>query len=447
MLPTTSQMAEHLAGMVRFPTVSYADEDRMDFSVFRDLHQYLEKTYPLLHKTLKKELIGRAALLYKWEAKKTCGKLPLLLMAHQDVVPEGNADAWRFPPYSGTIAENAVWGRGSMDCKSLMMGELEAVEALIRDGFEPDFDLYLAFGYNEEVGTTTEFPSAKLIAEKLAARGVKLGVVVDEGGQMQAGMYGGLSGTMAYIAVSEKGTATYELYKEGKGGHPIKAGKENIMADVAKAVTRIAEYPRPYRIIPEMAEQYRILAPYMGELEPVYADIKNHRDELAHILETENPLTVAKFQTTMAMTQCFASPNPSLLPTRVSVVFNVRMHLPDTAESMLQEYREAIRDIDGVKIRMLIGRSPSESSEIDCDDYRTMEKAIKDLYPEVTVLPSVCIGGTDAYFMHGICDHVYRFSGAVGSKENGPSHAPNEKFMFDNIEAIPKFFYHYITMY
>ena len=36
-------------------------------------------------------------------------------MSHQDVVEAPGS--WRYPPYSGTIAEGKLWGRGALDVK------------------------------------------------------------------------------------------------------------------------------------------------------------------------------------------------------------------------------------------------------------------------------------------------------------------------------------------
>jgi succinyl-diaminopimelate desuccinylase len=41
----------------------------------------------------------------------------VLWLGHLDVVPEGKAESWTYPPYSGTIADGFVFGRGSSDMK------------------------------------------------------------------------------------------------------------------------------------------------------------------------------------------------------------------------------------------------------------------------------------------------------------------------------------------
>ena len=50
MIPQANLLAEHLAGMVRFPTVSCQNMEEMDFSVFEQFHKYLKDTYPLVQK-------------------------------------------------------------------------------------------------------------------------------------------------------------------------------------------------------------------------------------------------------------------------------------------------------------------------------------------------------------------------------------------------------------
>ncbi|MBQ1270289.1 MAG: peptidase M20, partial [Clostridia bacterium] len=89
---------KHLQGMVQIPTVSSADPDKTRVDDFLKLHEYLEEAYPLVHKTFTKEVVGKCALIYHWKGTGKSGKLPLLLTAHQDVVPEGDWNMWTYPP-------------------------------------------------------------------------------------------------------------------------------------------------------------------------------------------------------------------------------------------------------------------------------------------------------------------------------------------------------------
>src|SRR5688500_9548357 len=42
----------------------------------------------------------------------------LLLLSHTDVVPVEDEAQWRFPPFSATVHEGRIWGRGAGDMKS-----------------------------------------------------------------------------------------------------------------------------------------------------------------------------------------------------------------------------------------------------------------------------------------------------------------------------------------
>ncbi|WP_320957699.1 M20/M25/M40 family metallo-hydrolase [Enterocloster asparagiformis] len=446
MLSNRDIFAEHLSHMVKFPTVSHVDENQMDFEPFYQFHEYLEKTYPLVHKTFEKQVIGRAALLYRWRAKESGERLPVLLAAHQDVVPEGDYGRWKYPPYQGVIADHRVYGRGALDCKSMIMGQFEALEALIAEGYEPKQDIYLAYGYNEEVGTTTECPSARLICEHLKAQGVRLGLVIDEGGEIVSGSTAGVKGLLGNIAVAEKGFASMEVYKTGKAGHLAMPGHNCVMADLARVLVKIADYPRPYRVTAPMAMQYKLLAESVDEYKTYYENIDSHMDWLIPRLEAD-PRTGAKFQTTLAMTMASGSPSTSSLPERVSVSMNLRLLEGDTVEGILKDFRELAGEESGVKIELTAGRNPSPASEIDMGLFARFQEALDQIYPDIQVVPVICIGGTDAFYYHPICDRVYRFSGGRRHPDNGPSHGYNEAYSLETIGDIPQFFYHFLRQF
>lgn len=51
----------------------------------------------------------------------------LVFAGHTDVVPPGDAEGWMRDPFSGEIAEGAVWGRGACDMKSGVAAAIAAV--------------------------------------------------------------------------------------------------------------------------------------------------------------------------------------------------------------------------------------------------------------------------------------------------------------------------------
>ena len=162
--------AQKLGAMVRVPSVSKREDE--DLSEFYKLHKVLEESFPLLHKTLEKEVFS-GNLLYRWKGADP-EKKPILLMGHQDVVPASD-EGWRVGAYSGEVIDGNLYGRGCLDCKSTMYVELQAVEELLAEGFVPPCDVYLSYSINEETGGD----GAAAAVRRLKERGISLALVLD----------------------------------------------------------------------------------------------------------------------------------------------------------------------------------------------------------------------------------------------------------------------------
>ena len=86
--------------------------------MFLSFHDHLKQSFPLLHKLHPPEIINKFSLLYKIPGTPDANTTqppskPILLCSHLDVVPAPNDhNAWVHDPFSGTIVDNVIWGRG-----------------------------------------------------------------------------------------------------------------------------------------------------------------------------------------------------------------------------------------------------------------------------------------------------------------------------------------------
>ena len=82
----------------------------------------------------------------------TSSAATILWLGHIDVVPAGSPEAWTYPPYSGTIADGSVWGRGSSDMKGACASALVAARLLSQAGDPPPTNVEFWFAADEEIG-------------------------------------------------------------------------------------------------------------------------------------------------------------------------------------------------------------------------------------------------------------------------------------------------------
>src|SRR5581483_9878043 len=134
----TAALAQRLAGALRFRTISYQDSTRFDAREFAEFQRYLRAAFPRLHAALALERVNGYGLLYRWAGTDST-LAPVLLLAHQDVVPvePGTEGRWTEPPFDGRVAGGYVWGRGALDDKGNLVAILEAVEHLVAAGAAP----------------------------------------------------------------------------------------------------------------------------------------------------------------------------------------------------------------------------------------------------------------------------------------------------------------------
>ena len=206
--------AAHLQRFIQCATVSNANVDRVDWSQFEKLHEAFREFYPHIFSLMELDEVGQAGLQFHLKGSGS-DKKPLLLMAHQDVVEVGDGRQWTFDPFGGELIDGCICGRGTTDCKHLLLAEMEAVEALLAEGWRPAYDLYLSLGYSEEVYLENDVDGAEKLTRNLEQKGIRLGTVVDEGG----GLFPVGDKLEAKIGVAEKSPVNFEIYANSPGSH------------------------------------------------------------------------------------------------------------------------------------------------------------------------------------------------------------------------------------
>lgn len=412
-LDTLPGAIARLQAAVRIPTISDGDTSaaavaRRD-EAFGALHAQLAVAFPRVHAVLRREVVGRHALLYTWEGSD--GALaPVVLLAHLDVVPveAGTEGRWTHAPFEATVADGHVWGRGTLDDKGSALAQLEAVEALLAQGHRPRRTVLLAFGDDEEVGGN----GAAAIAQLVGSRGIRPALVLDEGGFVTDGIVPGARAPVALVGAAEKGYASVEIVVAGTGGHSSAPPRHTAAGRLAAVVTRLEATRLPPRRGGAAALLFDHLAP---DLAPGYRLLFANRDVFAPVITrvlAGRPSTDATQRTTTAVTMLEASPKDNVLPGRARAVVNFRLMPGDAVGDVVAHVERVAHgtlDDSTVTVRLLEGNEASAVSAVGSPAWTAVARTVRQLWPDALVAPYLVTGATDARHWHAIADDVYRF--------------------------------------
>jgi carboxypeptidase PM20D1 len=434
-------VADKLAGAVRLRTVSVRDDPDANAAEFVKLHEYLKQRFPRVHEKLRLEVVNKYSLVYTW-AGTDPGAKPVLLMAHQDVVPvsPGTEAQWHAPPFAGEVKDGYVWGRGAWDDKARVIAQLEAVEMLLGEGFQPRQTVYLAFGHDEEVNGPR---GAQEIVKLFAQRKVRFDFVLDEGSAITQGVIGGIDKPVAIIGLAEKGYATVTLKATAKPGHssmPPPSGTSAI-GQVAATLHRLDTEQRPAAISGVGRQMFETLAPELGGVQRVLLSNLWLTEPLVRAQLEKGNSTNAMIRTTTALTIVNAGNKDNVLPGVAEATVNFRMLPGDTAEGMAAHVRS--KAPEGVEAALAPGAAdPSPVASSESPAYVAIARTLRAQFPGVIVTPGLVLTGTDSHHYAPIADNVYRFSPVRVTPADLPRlHGIDERMGVANLAELVRFYH------
>jgi len=402
-------MAQRLSAAIAFATVS-ATPESPSLDAFHALQARFAADFPRVHAQLAHESINDASLLFLWNGRGECA--PLLLAAHQDVVPvePGTESGWTHPPFAGVIADGYVWGRGAIDDKASLLAILEAVEHLLGEGFVPACPVYLAFGHDEEIGGTH---GAKAMAELLHTRGVTPAFVLDEGGALTQGSFAGLDVPLATVGVAEKGYLSVRLSARGEGGHSSMPPRTSAIGRVATAVSALERNRPPAAISDVQRELLRRTAPHLPFAQRLALANLWISAPVVESLLSASPVTDATLRTTTAPTMFHAGIKDNVLAQQAEAVVNFRIRPGDSIDGVLAHVRRVIDDAQ-VEVSRYddFGTEPTAPAPWDNAAFNSIDTALRRASPEeqIVVAPYVTNGATDARHYAVLTPNLYRFA-------------------------------------
>ncbi|TXT11189.1 hypothetical protein VHUM_01940 [Vanrija humicola] len=460
-----AQAYERLAGAVHIRTETFegmpTDAADPQFDQFYVFEAYLRATFPAVHAKIQLEHVNVHGLLYTWQGSNAALK-PIVLMAHQDVVPVNPAteSQWTHPPYSAHLdADGWVWGRGTTDMKSTLIGILSAAEKLVHEGFQPERTVLFSFGFDEEVeGERGGKALAAVILERYGPHGISL--IIDEG---FTGVSTAFGREFARVGLSEKGYITVEMAVAMPGGHSSKPPTHTAIGITGQLFAAMEASPGPVRLDEsnpffaylECAAKYGDMDARLAERLRCPDCLPALGDELA-----ADPDMAVFLRTTQAITVVNGGIKENALPETVTSLTNYRTVFFETTQVVLDRLVAAITpvaaannltldafgthpDVQQNVIRLrTVGpvSEPAPTTPHVGPAFELVAGTLRHLFPESVVVPSAMTALTDTVWYHGSSAHIYRFTPAYFDYLIG-FHTVNERIHIDAHLSTIRYFY------
>ncbi len=440
-LAVSDSAIQHLAAVVQFHTVSYEDHSLMDSAQFEKFITYIAKTYPLVHSKLAFERVNNYTLLYEWKGKNATLK-PALLMGHYDVVPviQGTERLWEHKPFAGEFADGYLYGRGTLDDKTTVMGILEAVESMLQTGYQPERTFFLSFGHDEEVGG---YEGAQKVVALLESRKLAFEYIVDEGGTIKPDGFGSFQKPIALVGIAEKGIVTLKLTATAEGGHSSMPPPQTAIGMVAEAVDKLEKNPFPSYLDGAVSHMQDYLGPEMPFATRMAMANRWLFKSLIISGLGKTPKGNATIRTTTAPTIIEGGVKENVLPIEAVAKVNFRIHPNDSVQGVVDYVKKTIAN-DRITVEFSGGRNgvnPSFISDTASFGFRLIHRTIKQHFPEAVVAPYLVTGGTDSRYFKNLSKNIFRFMPVKMTDEDLKRfHGTNERISVEDFKNVVRFY-------
>ncbi|HLH09802.1 MAG TPA: M20/M25/M40 family metallo-hydrolase [Terriglobales bacterium] len=363
-------------------------------------------------------------------------KRPLILLSHMDVVTS-DASQWKYPPFSATINNGVMYGRGAQDMKSEGLAQLMVMVMLKREKVALDRDIIFLATADEEVddsGTDWMIANRRELLENAE-------FLITEGGENPL-----VGGKVKYVGldVAEKSPFWLHVVATGKPGHGSRPSPDSAPNRLIRALYRIQNYQPEIKVIPVMQEFMRDLAPLQPELlQPKFRDIRRAMKEPAfrEMISQDDSLNFL-FRDSIAITMLSGSEQTNVIPAQAWANLDVRLLPGEDPTKFLETIRKVVADPNVTVTPMKDNFEVPNASPIHTDLYRSIEEVANHYFPGAPVVPRLSGGYTENQRFRQLGVVSYGFSPFAATEEEGSTeHANNERIRVAEVERGPKVLY------
>lgn len=418
--------AQLLSAYVQIPSVSGQEKEAGEFfaQFCRDhglhVHVFTDEV----------DSYNFAASLYPLQEQKP----NIVLLTHIDVVPAGDKDGWTYPPFSGTIADGMVWGRGAIDNKAMGVMQVLALLHFVERAAEEDlpYNVTMLAVSGEETGGDT---GARIITDQFLDL-LNPVVVYGEGGAGVQGIIGADPQRPVFgLGVAQKRVLWIAVESSvAASGHGSVPRKSYPTKEVINATSALLDAKPKITISPTVREALHMTAHYERAFRRhIFKNIDFYGPLFGRFVRRD-ALISSMLTNTMSLTSITSTDGAyNMIPTHARAVFDCRL-LPETnEEAFLKHIRRIVAPYD-VTVSV-IRSSPTTPTSEQGHFYNAMEASIYAVFEDALVVPFMFVAVNDNRFFRRKGIPAYGLLPAIMSEELMESiHYFDERMPVDGLE-------------
>jgi len=354
-------------------------------------------------------------------------KRPILLLNHMDVVP-AEKEGWEVDPFAGIIKDGYLYGRGTLDNKSMGIVEMMALLIMKRESFPLKRDILFFAAADEETGgrwgIQWAMENIPLLRESEYALNEGGYVILDESG----------SSDRYEISNGQKILLQLKLKAKGTSGHGSMPHSDNPNVKLIQALDALIKWETPYNILPMVKEFFSKMVPKQPlEERKFFEDIeKGLSDPSFSIWLTSNPIYNAMVRDTISLTILHGGSKANVIPSESTATLDCRLIPGSSKENFLKRLQGKLGD--EIEVEVISESQSNPPSPLDTDFFKAIKKYAAENDPDCPVVPLLLPGATDSRFLREKGIITYDFCPfRLTEKEMLRVHGNNERIAIENL--------------
>jgi acetylornithine deacetylase/succinyl-diaminopimelate desuccinylase-like protein len=355
-------------------------------------------------------------------------KKPILLVNHIDVVP-AEKENWETDPFAGTIKDGYLYGRGTLDDKSMGIAEMMALLILRREKLSLGRDLLFLATADEETGGRWGVEWAMENIPPLRESEYAL----NEGGHVIVNEKG--KGERYEMSNGQKVIFQLQIKAKGTSGHASRPHRDNPNVKLLQALDGVIQWETPFHILPTVKEYFLKMAPKQPPADrKFFEDIEKGLNNPAFSKKMSSHIIYnAVLRDTISLTILQGGNKANVIPSESRATLDCRLVPGSSKKDFLREIKRRLGK--DVEVEVISESKSLPPSPLDTDFFQAIEKFALENDPACPVVPLLLAGATDSRFLREKGIITYDFCPFRLTEEDQLRvHGNNERIALENLK-------------